>query len=93
MVRADAMAALAAAGRRIDLPPQLTPHSGTMVQRYFGLHTASVDDLDSLGDGDVPLPLQRSDGGAVGGNRRDERRQPKRVPRWMQPSQAPNPIR
>lgn len=46
MVRADAMAALAAAGRRIDLPPQLSARiPARMVQRYFGLHTASVDDL------------------------------------------------
>jgi cytochrome P450 len=56
MVRAEAVSAIAgastgidagtAAGTGIDLPSRLTARiPALMVQRYFGLHTASVDDL------------------------------------------------
>jgi cytochrome P450 len=46
MVRAEAMAAIADGSGRLDLPPRLTASiPALMVQRYFGLHTASVADL------------------------------------------------
>ena len=48
LVRVEAAGAIAAAARdaRIDLPLQLTARiPALMVQRYFGVHTASVDDL------------------------------------------------
>ena len=46
MVRAEAARAITDAGARIDLPPQLTARlPALMVQRYFGLYSASISDL------------------------------------------------